>query len=564
VNPRTLPGFAGFSAPALGADVLAGLTLAAIAIPEQMATARLAGLAPQAAFFALIAAAVGFAIFGANRRLSVGADSTIAPIFAGALAMIAAAGSSQYVVLAAALAVIAGLLIVAAGFLRMGWVGNLLSLPVLTGFLAGIAAHIIVGQAPSALGVEAGSGEMLAKAWGMLTHLDAVNPRALAISGGVFAALLVSHRLSPRLPGALVAIIVASLVVKLLHWDAAGVSVLGHISTPAPRFQLPAADVQAVVQILPVALLVALVAMVQTAAVAHAYADPGEVVDRDLIGLGAANLLAGLFGAFPVNASPPRTAIVVEGGGRTQAAALVCAAAAAAVIVFGTGFLGAIPHAALAGVLFFVATRIFHLRDIIGIARVDRGEAVIMGATFAALIILPIAQGVAVGVAMSLVQGAWTSARAHLRRFHRQPGTTIWWPVRHEAAETDPDPGLVVVAFQAPLNFLNADSFKAQVLNLASSAGVRTLILEAAGVVEVDFTAARALKELIAALKSMNVVFAVARLESVEAQRAFARYGVTHALGHNRLFSSVAEAVEVLAPEDGSQQAPAIPAGVAL
>jgi sulfate permease, SulP family len=194
----TLRSFAGWRPSDLGADAVAGLTLAAIAIPEQMATARLAGLPPRIGFFALLAGAIGFAVFGASRRLSVGADSTIAPIFAGALAALAAAGPANYGTAAAALALLVGLILICGGALRFGFIADLLSIPVTTGFLIGIAGHILVSQAPSVLGLEPSSGPFVQQALSLIGRAQAANPWTLAMGLGVLAIMLAGERLTAR------------------------------------------------------------------------------------------------------------------------------------------------------------------------------------------------------------------------------------------------------------------------------------------------------------------------------------------------------------------------------
>lgn len=218
----------------LGVDLAAGLTLAAIAVPEQMATARLAGLAPEVGLFAFVAATVGFAAFGANRVLSAGADSTIAPIFAGSLAALAVAGTPEYAELAAVLAVLVGLMVTVAGVVRMGWVADLLSKPVLTGFMAGIALHILLSQAPAALGLPEESGDVYHRLGQLAGALGRVNWTAAAIAFSVLALTMGAERLSPRLPGALIALAGATLAAAGLGLARHGLPVLGALPSGLP------------------------------------------------------------------------------------------------------------------------------------------------------------------------------------------------------------------------------------------------------------------------------------------------------------------------------------------
>ncbi len=558
-KPRGLPLFAsfrGYTGAFVGPDLLAGLTLAAIAIPEQMATAKLGALPPQAGFVAFIAAGVGFLVFGSNRRLSAGADSTITPIFAGALAYLAASGSPHYAALAGGLALLVGLIVGASGLFRMGWIGNLLSTPVTLGFLTGIAVHIAVSQLPAALGLPALSGPTLASIGTLAMSLPHANPAAVMVSGGVLVLVAGAHRLSPRLPGALVAVAAASLAASAFHLGDRGLALLGHVAGGLPRVSIPSLGADDWLHVAPLAVIVSLVVMVQTAATARSFPPPGELPDenRDFIGLGVANLLAGIVGAFPVNASPPRTAIVAESGGRSQVASLAAIAVVVALLVAGAGVLSGIPEAALAGILLFVAARIVRVRQIAQVAASSPLEAVLIAATAAAMIILPIAYGVAMGIALSILYGLWSSARMHVRPMRRIAGTSVWWPASAtKLGETVP--GVAVLAFQGPLTFLNAALFEQDMLaQIAPGASdIRLAVLEAAGIVDIDFTAAQSLRSVVEACKAAGVGFAIARLESVGAQAALARLGLLDLIGADHVFESVAEALDALGPKDASE-----------
>ena len=554
--PRRLPiltSFAAYQPSWIGRDLIAGLTLAAIAVPEQMATARLAGLPPQFGFFAFLAGSVGFAVFGASRPMSSGADSTIAPIFAGSLAMLAAAGSAHYGALAAALALLVGGLVFVAGICRMGWIGDLLSIPVMTGFLAGIAFHILVSQLPAALGVADPGGAVAPRLLAILGEAPRANPYSLAIAGGVLALVAILERVSRRLPGALVALVVATGAAFALRLDRLGVARLGAITGGLPHIHAPALSSADWTSLPPLAALVALVVMVQTAAVSRAFAGDGEAADvaADFRGVGVGNLLAGLIGAFPVDASPPRTAIVVEAGARSQLAGLTAAGGVALVLLAGTGLLALIPTAALSGILLFVALRLVRVKDMVAILRRSRSEIALTVATAAGIIFLPIEWGVGLGVGLSILHGVWSGARVHVQPMSKIPGSTVWWPDTAKGANGgETVPGVAVLAFPAPLTFLDAASFTREFL-AAVRPGVGTVklaILEAAGLVMIDFTAARALEQVVGACRKAGVDVAVARLESVAAQGAFARLGLTQIIGADHMFGSVAEALAALAP----------------
>ena len=272
----------------------------------------------------------------------------------------------------------------------------------------------------------------------------------------------------------------------------------------------------------------------------------GPDVDRDFIGVGAANLLAGVTGTFPVNASPPRTAVVVETGGVSQLSALVCATIALLLSVFGASLLAHVPHAALAGVLLFVALRIFRVSTMRDVWRRSPVEFGLIMATLFAILVLPIQDGVAVGVMLSLLHGVWSATRARVVEFERIAGSTVWWP-KSDRHPGETVPGVRVVALQAPLSFLNAYVFQRAIQSLSGqSPPSRLLVIEANAIVEIDYTAAKILGEVVTRLRQQGIVVAFARLESVRAQESFTRLGLEALVGGDHLFHSVEEAVRAL------------------
>src|SRR6195952_5159449 len=362
---------ASFRPSDLPGDLIAGLTLAAIAIPEQMATARLGGFSPQIGFFAFIAGSLGFAMLGGNRFLSCGADSTITPIFAGGLLLMATSGSPDYQALAIALALLVGVILVVGSLFRLGWIANLLSTPVTVGFLAGISVHILVSQMPGVLGLPSPKGPTLDKIAVLAQHLGESNFYTLCIGFGVFAIVAGSEKISAKIPGALIGLIGATAAVILGHLESKGVSVVGAVPGTLPTPSFPNLAPERWVKLLPLAFLIAIVVMVQTAATTRSFlSDPDKPadVDRDFLGAGAG------------------------------------------------------------GVLLFGALRIIRVGQIVAIYRQSFGEFLLIVATAAAIIALPIEQGVAVGIALSLLHGIWSTTRARLVQFERVPDTTIWWP----------------------------------------------------------------------------------------------------------------------------------------
>lgn len=551
---RPLTGFSGrYFVP----DILAGLMLAAIAIPEQMATAKLGAFPPEAGFIAFVAATVAFVIFGASRYVSVGADSTITPIFAAGLALIAPPGLHAYVALAVTLGFLVGAMVLAAGILRLGWIANLLSTPVTTGFLAGIAVHIAVSQLPTALGIEAGHGDLPDQLASLIAGASHTKPFTLALALGVVAITLLSERVNKRIPGALLGLVLAGGATFLLGLDGKGVAMLGQVApaTLSASFGLP--QLHDVIRLLPLALIVSLVILVQSAATARSFPSPSQALsafDRDLIGVGAANVLAAVAGTFPVNASPPRTAIAVEAGSHSQVSGLAAAALVCVLAVFGSGLLGHIPSAALSGVLLYVSWRITRFGTMLTVLRQSRSEFALIAVTVLGMIVLPIETGVGLGILLSLLHGMWTVTRTRLIELVNVPDTTVWWPTGESSGGRRLE-GVRVVAFQAPLSFFNAEEFGADLASLLGQDSLKLIVLEAASIVEIDFTAAQVLRDGVRKFHDAGIIFAIARLESVRALHALSQFGVMSELGNGFVFRTVDDAIRALAPA-GARVAP--------
>lgn len=528
-------------------DGVAGLLLAAIAIPEQIATAHLAGMPAEAGLYTFVAGGIGFAIFGTNRFLSAGADSTVAPIFAAGLAAIAVVGSPHYAALAGLLAIMVGAMLIGAAVLRAGWVADLLSLPVVTGFLTGVAIHIVVGQLPIVLGLPAsvflppGDPSLPARMATIWQHIGDADRWSVGIGLSVLAIVRTTEIVMPKVPGALLALVVVSCVVALWHPQ---VAMLGALHAGLPVVEMPTfADVYALLPLVP---LIAMVCMVQTAAVLRAYPSQPEGplhVARDFAGIGAGSILAGLIGGFPVNASPPRTAVVAEAGGGSQWAGLVAIVLALALLFGGGAVLGFLPHAALGGLLIGVATRLFRLGELVRIAVRGGSEIVLALACALLVVLLPIQTGIVLGVVFSLLHSFYVVARPHCVELARAPGTTVWWPPDDGGAEYVP--GVLVFAPAAPLIFTNA-AFVRGALKAAIERApqpVRLVVIEASGTIDIDYTGAGMLIRTIAVLRARGIAVAVARLSAERALRQAERTGLLRAFGPEWIFRSVEEAI---------------------
>jgi high affinity sulfate transporter 1 len=532
-------------------DLLAAVTLLAIAVPEQLATSRLAGMPPITGFYAFVAGTVLFALLGSNPQMSVGADSTIAPLFAVGIAHLAPTGSHEYVNLVGILAVMVGALVALVGLLRLGWIAEFLSAPIITGFLAGVAVIIVVHQLPDLFGLPGVSGSTVHRLGVVASHLGHTNGWALGIGVVVFAVVLTAEHLDRRLPGALVGLIGSTVIVGVLGLHSHGVTVLGTLSHGAPRFGLVGLSWSALGSVIPIAAVVALVVVSQSAATTRAFADQGgyEVdVGRDFLGVGAGSVVAGLVGSFPVNASPARTAAVASASGRTQATGLGAAVAVVA-LVPAAGLLKDVPLATLAAVLIFVATRIFHVRDLVSIARYDLFELALAVVTLLTVALVGVEQGIGVAVGLAILDRTRLSARPQLHVLGRIPGTTSWAPLS-SAEGSAQVPGVLVVLFATPLWYANATHFRAQLdlARLRALGAPQAVVLDAIGMSDVDYTGSRALNETLDKLERNHITFAVARAGE-HVRESLSRSGILQRIGEDRFFTSVDEAVSAVDPK---------------
>jgi sulfate permease, SulP family len=534
-------------------DLVAGLMLAAIAIPGQLATARLAGMPPETGLYAFFAGSLAFAAFGANRYMSVAADSTIAPIFAGGLASFAVAGTAHYAELATLLALMVGIVLLAVGLLRAGWLATLLSIPVTTGFLAGISIHIIVGELPTLLGLPGQQGHLLTRLVHVLGQVGNANLYALALGAGVLLVTLAAARISSRIPGALIGLVGAGIAVALFHLDTHGVALLGALAVGLPTIALPALPPMAELSsLLPLALVVAMVCIMQTAAVASTFpSDEGKPddVSRDFAAVGAGSIVAGLIGSFAVDASPPSTAIVRESGGRSQIASLTAVALMIALVVLATGLMAYVPHAALSGILLYIAMRIFRVGEMVRIYRGGGREILLVLASAGLVVALPIETGMLLAIVMSFVHSLYIVARPYCAELARVPGSTVWWPPSR-AEQGEHEAGVLVFAPAAPLNFTNAERICAKIKSAiaAKHPAIKLLVIEASGIIDIDYTGSRILQQAIVELTDKGTVVAIARLSDTRAQNQARRTGLIERIGNDHVYLSVEEAVRKLGP----------------
>lgn len=504
--------FVGVTRKNFPGQLAAGITLLAIAIPEQLATSRLAGVPAYVALIAFITATIVFVFFGSNPIMSVGADSTIAPLFAVVLVRFAPTSSTLYFELIAATAVVTGLVVMAVGLLKLGWIADFLSLPIVTGFLGGIGVIIVVHQLPSALGVT-GGGTSIYQRLDVLSHsFGHLSGWSVALSFGTLVLLLVGERFNPRIPWALGAIIVATVLVVTLSLAQHGVAELGTVSAQLPRWRLHWLSPREWGAVCTTAITLVIVILSQTAATSRSTSDDLGVasdISRDFVGVGLANVAAGLVGAFPVNASPARSTVSHLAGGKTKVVGL-CAAVLAIALSPLSHFAHSIPLAALAGVLFFIALRLIKLHALAKIWRVSRVECAFAVISGLGVILLGVEQGLAIAVGLAILDQTWRSARPQTWALGRHAGTTSWEPLGpDDVAMVD---HVLVLLFDNDIFFANAGVFRRQVHQmLAAYPGTKHLVIDAVAVSDVDVTGLVMLSQVVDDVTKDGVSFTLAR-----------------------------------------------------
>ena len=380
----------------LPGDLVAGVTLAALGIPEVLGYARIAGMPVVTGLYTLLLPLALFAVLGASRHLVVAADSATAALLAGALVRLADPGSAEYIRLAGLAALLTGALLLLARLARLGFLANFLSRTVLLGFLTGVGIQVAIGQLPDMLGITASSPHTLVKLGETVAALPQAQGLTVAVSLGVIAVMMAARRITRRIPGALIAVVGAIIASRVADLAAHGVSVLGYVPRGLPGFGLPALGLHDILALLGTSASIFLVILAQSAATARAYAakyaEPFGT-DTDLIGLGAGNLAAAFTGTFVVNGSPTKTQIVADAGGRSQVSSLTTSALALVVLLVATGPLSYLPIAALAAVVFLIGAELVDIRGMRRVLRVRRPEFAVAVITAAAVVALNIQAG---------------------------------------------------------------------------------------------------------------------------------------------------------------------------
>lgn len=536
---------AGYRRSWLRGDLLAGVTVAAYLVPQVMAYASVAGLPPVAGLWAILPALVLYALLGSSRLLSVGPESTTALMTATVVGPLAAGDPGRYAVLAATLAVAVGLLCLAAWAARLGFVADLLSRPVLVGYLAGVALIMIVDQLPKLTGVQTTGSGFFPQLLSFVRNLPEAQPATVAFAATALAFLFTAPRFLRAVPGPLLAVVLGTAAVAAFGLDEHGVAVIGEVPAGLPAVELP--DLRELPRLLLPALGLLLVGYTDVILTARAFAarDEGRPLDADqeLLALGAANLGAGALHGFPVSSSASRTALAESAGGRSQMYSLAAGAAVLAVLLFLSPLLTLTPVTVLGALVVYAAVRMIDLTGFRRLATFRRRELQLALGCLLGVLALDILYGVLVAVGLSVAELLTRVARPHDAVEGLVPGVAGMHDV-DDYPQASTIPGLLVYRYDSPLFFANAEDFRRRALAaVAEQTGpVDWFVLNTEANVEVDITALDAVDSLRRQLAARGIVFAMARVKQ-DLRDDLDAYGLTESVGPDLIFPTLPTAV---------------------
>ncbi|MFJ4443508.1 SulP family inorganic anion transporter [Pseudomonas sp. NPDC089422] len=527
LNPKQIP-----------AEVVAGLTLAALAIPEVMGYTKISGTPVVTGLYTMLVPMVLFAFFGSSRHLVVGADSATAAILSAALVGVAATGSDHYLALAQLLALMAAGLLLLARLVRLGFMADFLSRTVLVGFLTGVGLQVALGQLDGMLGLPAAGHGVPGKLWSTLQRLGQLNWHAMAVAALVLTVILASRKRSRKIPGALIAVVGAIALSWMLDF-AAYMPVLGPVPGGLPHFGLPKVQwsLDLLNQLLPTAFAMFVVILAQSAATSRAYAcryNETFSENTDLVGLSIANVGAALSGTFVVNGSPTKTQMVDSSGGRSQLSLLVSALVVLMVLLFLTAPLAYLPESVLATVVFMIGIELTDFKHLKNIYRERRNEFWVALITLVTVVLVGVKEGIILAMLLSIID--------HLRRGYHPKNVLL---ATAESGKLHPAvlssgaqarPGLLIYRFTHSIYYANTRQLSEEVTQLVKQAtpGLRWFCIDCSAIDDVDYSAAETLRSLAATLKAQDVRLVLVNVMSDVAHHS--RYYIKQLLGEQAIF----------------------------
>ena len=529
-------------------DLVAGLVLTAVLVPVGIAYAVASGLPAISGLYATIFGLLTYALFGPSRVLVLGPDSSLVALILGVVLPLSGGDPQRALALAGMMAVVSGVLCIATGSARLGFVTELLSKPIRYGYMNGIALTVLVSQLPALFGFSVRGDALLDKtlAFGEAVLTGRTNGAALLLGLGTLAVIFGLKR-SKRLPGVLIAVVGATVAVAALDLSTrAGVSVLGALPQGLPALAFPLITHSDIFPVLLGGLAVALVSFADTSVLSRVYAArAGTFVDpnQEMVGLGVANLAAGIFQGFPISASASRTPVAEAAGAKTQLAGIVGAIAVAGLLLVAPSLLRNLPTATLAAVVIASAIALIEIRDLRRIYRIQRWEFWLSMVCMAGVAVLGAIEGIALAIVIAVIEFLWDGWRPHFAVLGRVDGVKGYHDItRYPDARIIP--GLVLFRWDAPLFFANAELFRDHALDAvaASPTPVRWLVVSAEPVTSVDVTAADVLEELDHTLCAAGIELCFAEMKDPVKDK-LKRFGLFSTLGEQRFFATLGQAV---------------------
>ncbi len=551
-------------------NALAGITLASMNIPQVLGYARIAGTPAVTGLYTVLLPLVGFAVFGSSRHLVVAADSATAAIFSSSLSLMAIPGSAKYMALVSMVALLTAALLLLARVFKLGFLADFLSRTVLVGFLAGVGLQVGLSMLGDMLGLSTDAGNTIVQAWQLARALPHANLPTVALATLVAVAILLGNRLIPRVPLPLVAILGTIAASAAFDFAAHGIAVIGPVPGGLPSLGLPDVTWSESLALLPVAGSCFVMIIAQSAATARAFASRYRETldeDADILGLAAANAVAALSGTFVVNGSPTQTAMADRAGARSQLAQIVFAAIVLVVLLFLTGPLQYLPRCVLGAIVFTVALAMIDIAGLREIRRESPGEFILAAVTAVAVVGIGVEQGILLAIVLSLFRHVRHSYRPHTMML--VPGTGGSWESIPAVPGKQTEPGLIIYRFGADLFYANYARFVGDVQALVDHAPtpIRCFVVDASAITDLDFSAARAIRDLLADLTARNVTVVFGRV-SLYLHADMDRHGITAAVGADRVFATLHEAVAavraVLVPQQPLDRPITGPAGPPL
>ena len=529
-------------------DLGAGLVMTAMLVPVGIAYAEASGVPGINGLYATIVPLLAYAVFGPSRILVLGPDSALAPVILAVVLPLSAGEPQRAVAIAGMMAIVSGGVCVAVGLGRLGFITELLSKPIRYGYMNGIALTVLLSQVPKLFGFSVSAKGPLRQAWGIIEKIveGSTNMTALAVGAGTLILILLLKS-KPRLPGVLIAVVVATLVVAVFDLATrAGVSVLGSLQRGLPAPRLPFVQVADWESILVGGAAVALVSFADTSVLSRTYAarlrtpvDPNQ----EMVGLGIANLAAAFFQGFPISSSSSRTPVAEAAGARTQVTGVVGALAIAVLLIFAPELLRNLPHPALAAVVIAAAIGLVEVRDLQRVYRIQRWEFWLSMTCFAGVVVFGAIPGIAIAITIAVIEFLWDGWRPHSAVLGRVERVKGYHDIaRHPEARLIP--GLVLFRWDAPLFFANAELFHERVLDAVASSPtpVRWLVIAAEPVTSVDVTAADAISELDDTLRAATIELCFAEVKDPVKDK-LKRFGLLTRFGEQTFFATLGEAV---------------------